>query len=197
MKKVKKFILLSLILLVPMSIAGLVLILGFWLSPQDQLQKADAIVVVSGGETKARTNEGIKLFKDGLSDYLIFSGAAEKGPISNASVMKSMAVEAGIDSSKIMIDETSENTYQNAKNVKTIIDNNNIKEFILVTSPYHQKRARVTFDNVFGSKYTIINHSAVDSTWRKSRWWQSPASIELTLQEAYRIIYIELTGKYE
>jgi len=108
MKKVKKFILLSLILLVPMSIAGLVLILGFWLSPQDQLQKADAIVVVSGGETKARTNEGIKLFKDGLSDYLIFSGAAEKGPISNASVMKSMAVEAGIDSSKIMIDETSD-----------------------------------------------------------------------------------------
>ena len=97
MKKVKKFILLSLILLVPMSIAGLVLILGFWLSPQDQLQKADAIVVVSGGETKARTNEGIKLFKDGLSDYLIFSGAAEKGPISNASVMKSMAVEAGIE----------------------------------------------------------------------------------------------------
>ena len=50
--------------------------IGYYLSPQDNLAKVDAIVAISGGETDARTAEAIKLYKDGWATHIIFSGAA-------------------------------------------------------------------------------------------------------------------------
>ena len=65
---------------------------GFYLSPQSKLSKADVIVAVSGGDTQARTEEAVKLYKDGWSHNLIFSGAAldANGP-SNARAMATIA----------------------------------------------------------------------------------------------------------
>ena len=39
-------------------------------------RKADAIVVVSGGDTNARTDEAIKLYKEGWAPLIVVSGAA-------------------------------------------------------------------------------------------------------------------------
>jgi len=169
---------------------------GFWLSPQDELEQSEAIVVISGGETLARTKEGIRIFNEGYASYLIFSGAAKDGEISNAAAMKKIALANQISFDKILLEEKSKNTYENAVFVKKILERKNIKKIILVTSPYHQQRASITFRSVLGQDYKIINHSALDSTWRRSRWWQSFNSIELTLQELYKIIYIKVTGKF-
>ena len=38
---------------------------------------ADAIVVVSGGNTVARTDAGIALYKNGWAKYLVLAGAAQ------------------------------------------------------------------------------------------------------------------------
>ena len=40
------------------------------------MRKADAIVVVSGGDTKARTAQGHRAFQKGWSNYMVLSGAA-------------------------------------------------------------------------------------------------------------------------
>jgi uncharacterized SAM-binding protein YcdF (DUF218 family) len=191
-KSILSFIILFLIF----GFVGLVFLLGFWLSPQNKLIKSEAIVVISGGETVARTNEGIKVFNEGFAPYLIFSGAARDSDISNAAAMKKIAIASGIPHEKIILEEKSKDTYENALFVKDILESRNIKNIILVTSPYHQRRASITFSHVLGDSYNIINHSAVDSTWRKSGWWKNPGSVELTLQELYRIVYIKLTGQF-
>ena len=76
----------------------------------------DAIVVVSGGDTNARLNEAVKLYKNGWTKVLIFSGAAldKTGP-SNAAVMNQIAINAGVPESSIYLDEYSETTKENAK----------------------------------------------------------------------------------
>ena len=195
-KKKLKYLILFIFLILPLSLTGLIFYCGFWLSPQDNLTKADAIVVISGGETEARTREGIRLFKKEMAPYLIFSGAAEDEKVSNALVMKRLALKQDVPESAILLDEKSENTYENAKYVKDILDAKKVKRIILITSPYHQRRAKITFEAVLKSDYVIINHSAVDSTWRKSLWWRNAGSLELTLQEIYRILYIRVTGNY-
>ena len=51
--------------------------IGYYLSPQDSLTKADVIVAISGGDTDARTAEAVRLYKEGWGANIIFSGAAQ------------------------------------------------------------------------------------------------------------------------
>jgi uncharacterized SAM-binding protein YcdF (DUF218 family) len=168
--------------------------IGYYLSPQSQLAKADAIVAVSGGETQSRTEEAIKLYQDGWAPLLIFSGAAAdpNGP-SNARAMAAIAERAGVPRSAMLLDETSANTRENASNVKALIDGQNVDSIILVTSPYHQRRAEITFRRALGPTHAIINHSAIDHRWRRSHWWASDYSRSLTFSELGKVAY-ELTS---
>ena len=169
--------------------------LGYYLSPQDKLAKADVIVAVSGGETASRAEEAISLYRGGWAGHIIFSGAAQdKNSPSNASVMAAEAIGEGVPKSSIEIDETSVDTRQNAVNVKSIVDRDGYKSLILVTSPYHQRRADILFRRALGAGFTIINHSATDQTWSRSRWWATAASRALTWNELQKVVYELLRG---
>jgi uncharacterized SAM-binding protein YcdF (DUF218 family) len=151
-------------------------------------QSVDAIVVVSGGDTNARTDEAIRLYKSGWSTTLIFSGAAQdKTGLSNAAAMKLRAVSAGIPASAILLDEYSETTKQNAENTKTIFASQNIDKVILVTSGYHQRRASLEF-NKRAEGVTILNHPvANDQDW-SMWWWVTPRGWTLAMSELSKII---------
>jgi len=178
-------------LLLAGGILAILLGLGFYLSPQNSLQKVDAIVVISGGDTKRRTEEGIKLFREGWASILIFSGAAREG-VSNASVMKKIAEENGVPSENIIIEENSSSTVENAQFTQPLLLERNFQSIILVTSPYHQRRAYLAFREALGKEFVIINHSALDTEWRKKNWWLSPEMIYLTLAELQKIAFVRL-----
>jgi uncharacterized SAM-binding protein YcdF (DUF218 family) len=165
-------------------------------SPSDnaKCQKVDAIVAVSGGDTNARTLEAVKLFKNGWSDKLIFSGAAQdkSGP-SNAEAMKEIAISEGVPESSINIDEYSESTKQNAENAQTIFSKLNVKSVILVTSGYHQRRASLEF-NKRTTNVTIINHPvSSDKDW-SLWWWTTLRGWWLALSESVKIIIFYIVG---
>ncbi len=168
---------------------------GFYLSPQSPLTKADVIVAISGGETNARTAAAVDLYQAGYAPHLIFSGAAAdpSGP-SNARAMADAAIAAGVPPSAIELDETSTDTAQNAANVSAIIRRDNYHSLILVTSPYHQRRAYIVFRRALGPGYNIINHSSYDQGWRRSDWWATPASRALTVSELQKVAYELISG---
>lgn len=157
-------------------------------------QPVDAIIAVSGGDTNARVNEAIKLYQNGWSSALIFSGAAEDktGP-SNAAAMKTLAISAGVPAESIYVDEESDTTKQNAQNVQTIFTELNIKTAILVTSGYHQRRASLEFGKLT-SGVTILNHPIkTDKDW--SFWWfTSPRGWWLAGSEGAKIIIFYTVG---
>lgn len=188
--------------------AGTIIGLSIYLQPNDfsafcsdrrtnsacDISQVDAIVAISGGDTQARTNEAIKLYKNGWASKLIFSGAAEdkSGP-SNAAAMKAIAVADGVIETDILIDEYSSNTKQNAENVQAIFTDNNIKNVILVTSGYHQRRASLEF-NKRAVGVTIVNHPvASDSDW-SALWFMTPRGWILALSEIMKIGIFYLTG---
>lgn len=171
--------------------------LGSFLSPQDKLEKSDIIIVISGGDTIGRTAEGIKLLKQKYAPYILFSGAARSGEVSNAEYMKNYAMKNGVSKSKIFIEEKSTSTYENALFVKDILKEYNFKKIILVTSPYHQKRAYMNFNYVLGNDYAIINHSSIDLNWESGEWWKNKKSIDITFEEISRVIYLMVTKNYD
>ncbi|MES2630476.1 MAG: YdcF family protein [Patescibacteria group bacterium] len=149
--------------------------------------KADAIVVVSGGDTQARTAAGIELYKNGWADTLILSGAAQdkSGP-SNAEAMELQAIEAGVSESAILIDEEAESTQQNAENTQTILTKHDYHDVILVTSGYHQRRASLEF-NKLAENTTIRNYPVQDSDWGWY-WWLTPRGWWLAGGELVKVI---------
>jgi uncharacterized SAM-binding protein YcdF (DUF218 family) len=168
---------------------------GFYLSPQSALKKTDAIVAISGGDTQARTAAAVALYQDGWAPVLIFSGAAAdpSGP-SNARAMATAAEAAGVPASAILLDETSVDTSQNATNVAMIVQEHGYHSIILVTSPYHQRRAEIAFHRALGANFPIINHSSYDQLWRRSDWWATSYSRSLTYSELKKVAYELATG---
>lgn len=152
-------------------------------------EKADAIVVVSGGDTEARTNAGITLFNEGWASRLILSGAAQdkSGP-SNAAAMKHQALSAGVPESAIYIDEESVNTQQNAQNTQPIFKDNNLNDIILVTSGYHQRRASLEFNKRADDSVSIRNYPVMsDKDW-SGFWWLTPRGWWLAGGEVAKVI---------
>lgn len=156
---------------------------------------ADAIVVVSGGDTSARVLEGVSLYKNRWSDTIVFSGAAEDktGP-SNAEAMRQIAIESGVPDEAILLEEFSETTRQNAENTSALLDSAEIDRIILVTSGYHQRRAGLEFNKRFDSAVEIVNHPVdKDKDW-SSWWWLSPRGWYLSMSELTKSIAFYLGG---
>lgn len=166
-----------------------VLALGWFIAPSDALEKSDAIVVVSGGDTAKRTAEGIRLWQEGYAPKLALAGAAADQGTSNAAVMRRQAIGAGVPPAAILIEERSATTVQNAEFLKPVLDAVGVKKMILVTSPYHARRVKVTFQKTFGGGYEVRIHPALDGRWARSSWWQDREMIDLTWDEFTKTFY--------
>lgn len=157
-------------------------------------QKADAIVALSGGDTAARAEEAIRLYDDGWASLIIFSGAAaDKSGPSNARVMKQQALNAGIPSGSIIIEEQSETTEENATATKDIFVDRGIKDAIIVTSAYHTRRAGLEFDRRT-TGITVRTHVAQNDSGWNALWWMTPYGWTTAIAEAMRSIVLSTGG---
>jgi uncharacterized SAM-binding protein YcdF (DUF218 family) len=171
---------------------------GFILdTPQPTPRQSDAIVVISGDEQMARFAEGVNLYEQGFGKYLVFSGAAYDNGTSNADVMRQLAIRRGVPASAILEEPQGEDTWGNAVYTRQVLEGHHLGSAILVTSPYHLRRAKVTFDAAYsGSGIELMVHAAPDSQWRKLSWWQQAETRRLTFTELQKLAYIVATGQY-
>ena len=150
---------------------------------------ADAIVALSGGDTPARVTEAVRLFKAGWADTLVFTGAAldQQGP-SNAEAMRRQAVSQGVPDNAILLEVNAFDTVQNAQHTSAPIAD--AKRIIVVTSPYHQRRAGLEFKKFFGEQVTIVNHpTPYDRLWPEF-WWTNTNGWGLALTESAKTIIV-------
>jgi uncharacterized SAM-binding protein YcdF (DUF218 family) len=187
------------------GLVGAVLLVGVALvapgvfldTPQPAPKASDAIVVISGDEQMARFQEGVNLYEQGFGQYLVFSGAAYDNGTSNADVMRALAVKRGVPEKAILEESHGEDTWGNAVYTRQVLEDHGLRSAILVTSPYHARRARLTFDAAYaGSGINLAVHAAPDSQWRKLSWWQHAETRRLTFTELKKLAYIFATGQY-
>jgi uncharacterized SAM-binding protein YcdF (DUF218 family) len=186
-------------------LAALMLLLGVGLlgpgllldTPQPPPRPSDAIVVISGDEQMARFQEGVTLYQRGMGRYVVFSGAAFDNGTSNADVMRALALQRGVPAAAILQEPLGEDTWGNAIYTREVLEAHGLRSAILVTSPYHARRAKLTFDAAYtGSGIQVTVHAAPDSQWRKLSWWQQPETRHLTFTELQKLAYIFVTGQY-
>ena len=110
---------------------------------------ADAIVVFAGGVGESgkagggaqeRIAQAVALYKSGYAPVLILSSGYVYS-FQEAEVMRALAVDQGVPASAILLERRAANTYQNVKFVDEILREHGWRRVLLVSSPYHMRRA--------------------------------------------------------
>jgi uncharacterized SAM-binding protein YcdF (DUF218 family) len=115
--------------------------------------KADAVVVFAGGVGESgrpgesyqeRVQEAVNLYKQGYAKHIIFSSGFTYA-FQEVLVMKALAISLGVPDSVILLEDKAKNTYENVVFVKEILQNHKWDKVLLVSSPYHMRRALLVF----------------------------------------------------
>jgi uncharacterized SAM-binding protein YcdF (DUF218 family) len=187
MRKFLGGVLVGIVLCLGLAFAA-VLLVGSWLAVEDPLEKADAIVAISG-DTGARAESAVTLWKAGWAPIIIFSGAAiDPESVSSAEIMRREALRQGVPESAMVIEPASATTEENAAFVARLMVERRMRSAILVTSPYHQRRASMEFARAFGpAALTFRNRPATDVEWNAFLWWRQEPTRSRTLLELVKL----------
>ncbi len=117
-------------------------------------KKADAIVVFGGGvgetgspgkSTIERARYASELYHEGYADKIIFSSGYTY-IYNDAENMKILAFSMGVPLGDIILEQGANSTYENVLLSKKILDGHNWDSILLVSSPYHMRRAQLVFN---------------------------------------------------
>lgn len=121
------------------------------------MQKSDAIIVL-GGEPIARPQRAANLFKAGVAPLVFITG------VGDAMQNKHVLIDAGVPDSAIVVESQATTTYNNALLLKPLLDRAHIRSALIVTSPFHTRRALTTFCKVIPE----VNFGITDAS---IPWW--------------------------
>lgn len=125
-----------------------------------KLNNIDCILILGAGiwgdkpspMLQDRLDEGIKLYKKGLSSKIIMSGDHGKEEYDEVNVMKSYAIEKGVPSKNIFMDHAGFSTYESVYRSKEVFE---VKKMIIVTQKYHLYRALYIADRLDINAYGV------------------------------------------
>ncbi|MEA2627488.1 MAG: hypothetical protein QOD06_3533 [Candidatus Binatota bacterium] len=162
--------------------------IGHTLDVEDALRPADAIVALSG-DNGPRTRTAVDLWNRKLAPLIIFAGASEDpSSVASGELMKREAVALGVPEAAILVEPASTTTQENARLVAELMTARGLRTAILVTSPYHQRRAANLFADEFApASLTFTNYPARDPQWDPNTWWLHDPARTLTAVELVKL----------
>jgi len=165
--------------------------LGSYLVTSDKIKRADAIVVLSGGESD-RLPQAARLFENGYSSNVILTRTAlvdSNPPIDPNHFKEVQAVELGIPPEQTYItNEQVDGTYDEANAVLDLMQRHGFKSCIVVTDPYHSRRAKIIFDDTFeGTGIKVMIYPVGDSWYKPLTWWLHPQGWVYTAEEYFKL----------
>jgi uncharacterized SAM-binding protein YcdF (DUF218 family) len=168
---------------------------GRYLYYKDELKPADVIVILAGEETE-RVEYGVKLFKEGWArkDRIILAGGPLVWKYSWAALMGEQAKYLGVPKRDILLEDRSRTTEEDAIFTKEIMDKYGYKSCILVTSPYHSKRATKIFRKVMGDRIKIISAPSIKSWFSFDEWWKRRRDRAYVLNEWSKFVWLWVFG---
>lgn len=168
--------------------------IGFLLTPENKpLPKADAIIVVTGGG-RERIDHAVALFKQSQAPYLMIVGANQDG---SQTFMVEEAKKQGVPADKLIIEDQSTDTHENAVFSEKMCEQHNFRKLILVSSSYHQLRLFMSFQGAFRLTPTeFYNSPAPVDFWDWKWWWINQQGLDVTLSELQKIVYYWQQGYF-
>ena len=163
-----------------------------WLVVADPPGWADAAIVLAGDPDYERTNTAVRLFFDGQVGLLILTGG-EPGPGDSATSLRDVALRAGVPAERIRLEQVSRSTYGSMVAIQQMLGRERIRSVVVVTSPYHQRRAFWTARRTLRG-VEVRSRPADPAGWKPDGWWKTPWSRRIVLGEYAKLAYYILRG---
>ena len=166
--------------------------IGKFLIIQDNLYPADVIHVIAGNDY--RTEYAIQLYQQGFARKIFFTGGwcSQHGYFHGEHGMQ-LALDAGVPQADIAFDDsTVMSTYDETLLLQNYLDTLQppAQSIIVVSDPFHMRRARWTNRMVFGKGMNIIMQPVpFDLTPFSQQWWEDDASRSFVKDEYKKMIF--------
>lgn len=170
-------------------------------SQKDEDCPAEAAIVLGAGVfgerpspvLRERINHAIALYREGRVKTIIFTGGqSSPEAMSEAAVSRTYALERGVPDSAILLEESSTTTRENLRNTQQIAAANGLDSFLIVSTPYHMRRAMSIADK--------LGLDACSSPTRTTQWLNGFTQFHAFAREvvAYLIyLVVETFGLYQ
>lgn len=167
-----------------------------------ELERADVIVILSGGYLYLeRTQRAIELYQQGHAPKIILTTDGTKGGWSNEKqrnpTYSELEIEelqgAGIPTENYeLITPAIWSTYEEAKMMRNYAQSHGLRSVLIVTSPYHTRRALWVWRQVFSGsdiKIGIDYAPAGQQSPRPVNWWWQARGWQTVAQEYPKFVY--------
>ena len=134
------------------------------IATREEARGADAVVVLGGGvqtvraagvvlsqlgtTASLRVLEGARVYKLIGARFVIVSGGIADAKLElrpEGEQMAAALVAAGVPADRILLDLQAKNTHDHPRTIRPILEVNQIRQFVIVTSPTHMRRALTVF----------------------------------------------------
>jgi len=160
---------------------------GDFLAVSDPVRPVDAALVI-GGDVFERLATSRRLLQDGYGQWLVISGGPYGRGLNSAVTMRHQALASGVPAGRILVDDTSESTVDNAEMTARLMASHGLRTGVVLTSPYHTRRAGVVFFRVFRRTGLLVRVLAVDDGhFRLELWWTRPNDRRLVVREYLKL----------
>lgn len=164
---------------------------------KDEGQKVDCIIVL--GSLKAaqyRVPVAADAFRSGRSEKIMLCGGALRDALgesmSEAELMRQRALELGIPSASIIMENASQNTIENILFSMIELQRsfwlNNVKGVLLVTTSYHMRRSLQIARYLYPTHIQVYPCPADDTNTRRDNWMKSEAGMKRARAEVLNIV---------
>jgi uncharacterized SAM-binding protein YcdF (DUF218 family) len=173
-----------------LGLAGLVLLgalvflfcVGRWLVAEDPLEKAQAIVVLSG-HMPMRAMEAAKLYREGYAPSVWLTHSTEPGATLEAMGIPffgedfynlRVLVHEGVPVNAIhLLQPPIINTADELADVSLALEAGKGTTVIIVTSKVHTRRVRILWNGLAAGRGRALIRAATDDPFEPRRWWRT------------------------
>ncbi len=161
---------------------------GQFLIVQDPLDRADVLVVLSGGRRDERVRQAAELFHQGYAPLVMLSGGEEMAGISIPELQRRQALAHQIPASRLLFETGSTSTAEQARFLRPILERRGARRAIVVTSSFHTRRTRYLFRKAFTGSTVGVGVYPVQRDWFSPiEWWTREQDTEQVVLEYIKL----------
>lgn len=174
-----------------------------WLSVADQAQKVDAVLVLGGSYTRAF--QAADLYRQGYAPKIFVSVPAREEQYRlldladipfprEEEVARQVLLKKDVPAEAIeFFGKESPSTAAEAQAARALFAKG-VRKFLIVTSPYHLRRTRMTFTDALPEAEIRVIATGYDPF--SMSWWKDRDSARNVLLELAKISFYRLGGRY-
>jgi uncharacterized SAM-binding protein YcdF (DUF218 family) len=176
-----------------------------WLVVDSRPERSDALVVLGGSSTyRERTEYAARLYGEGFAPRVLLTDDGLRGGWSQEQQRNPFFVEraaAALESAGVPAENVetlrpqTSSTYEEALLLREYVAARGLGSLLVVTSGYHSRRARWTFERVFegsGVRLSVASVAPGRQTPAPAAWWLSVAGWRVVALEYLKLAYYRL-----